>query len=81
MALKQCNGCKHLVAFSAACKGGEVLVRHINPYTGKAFWRSDSGRVFRPSPVEARSEKGKCGPDAKLYEPTIWARIFPWAFS
>lgn len=69
--MKPCIGCKHLVAYGAACKGGEKLERQVNPLTGSVRWRDirfpDRGG-FRLSPKEMRKQGMPCGPDAKLYE-------------
>jgi len=81
--MKRCVGCKHLVAFGNACKGDEVLTRIEDPMTGTVKWRDlrfpDQGG-FRPSPAEMREDGGRCGPDRKLYAPTLTARLLPWLY-
>lgn len=78
--MKTCKGCKHLVAYGAACKADEDLTRIEDPMTGAVVYRDlrfpDS--VFRPRPIEMRREGGRCGPDRTLYEPNLLARILPW---
>lgn len=83
---KSCRGCKHLVSVGSGfvCKGDEQLMRCEEALTGRV-WYEDSrfphehGR--RPTPADMRSPKGRCGPDRKFYEPSVWARLFPWFFS
>lgn len=80
--MKTCKGCKLLVAFGAACQGDEQLTRIENPLTGCVVWRDTRfpNQVFRPSPSEMRQPGGRCGPERRLYSPTLLARILPWAY-
>lgn len=80
--MKPCNGCKHLVAFGAACKADEVLTRMEDPMTGAVVWRDlrFPNQIFRPSPTEMRAENGRCGLDRRLYKARLLARIFPWSY-
>lgn len=80
--MKRCFGCKHLVAFGAACKGDEQLTRLVDPMTGVVRWRDlrFPGRNLRPSPDEMRKEGGRCGPERKLYEPKLVALVLPWFY-
>ena len=80
--MKSCVGCKHLVAHGSACKGDEQLVRCEDPLTGGVVWRDARfpDQVFRPSPKDMRKEGGRCGPERKLYEPTLFARLVPWLY-
>ena len=81
--MKRCVGCKHLVAFGAACKGGEILTRVEDPMTGHVVWndvRYPGGGGFRPSPGEMRAPGGRCGPERRLYEPKLLARLLPWVY-
>jgi hypothetical protein len=79
--MKPCIGCKHLVANGAACKADEQLVRVVNPLTGKGRWidhRFPEEGGWRPSPEEMRKHGGRCGPERRLYEPTLLARLEAW---
>ena len=81
--MKRCVGCKHLVAFGGACKGGEILTRTEDPMTGNVMWsdlRYPGGSGFRPSPGEMRKRSARCGPERKLYEPKLLARLLPWFY-
>ena len=80
--MKRCVGCKHLVAFGAACKGDEILTRVENPMTGSVDWRDlrFPAEVFRPSPEEMRKEGGRCGPERRLYLPKLLAKLLPWMY-
>lgn len=82
--MKPCVGCRNLVGFGAACKGGEMLTRIEDSLTGRVSWRdlrfTDSGG-WRPSPHEMRKEGGRCGPERKLYQPKLVARLLPWMYS
>jgi hypothetical protein len=80
--MKRCVGCKNLVAFGAACKGDEVLTRIEDSMTGSVVWRDIRfpSQVLRPSPEEMRKEGGRCGPDRRLYQPTMLARLLPWMY-
>lgn len=77
--MKQCNGCKHLVHTSGydVCDAddgpfhsvvdplsGRVSVVHVDPKKS----------LFRPRLHEMRNPGGKCGPEASLYEPTLFRR-------
>lgn len=81
--MKRCIGCKHLVAFGGACKGGESLSRVKDPLTGVVTLIDlsyPSGGGVRPSPGEMRAPNGRCGPDRKLYAPKLLARLLPWFY-
>ena len=83
MTLKKCIGCKHLVAYGAACKGDEQLTRVEDPMTGAISWRDfryPAHGGMRFSPANMRAEGGRCGPDRKLYKPKLIARLFPWMY-
>lgn len=73
--MKSCKGRKYLVEmeFSDLCSGNDGYARYeTNPYTGSKH-RVLTG--FRPTVQEMRSEKGLCGPEARLYSPTFVRRI------
>lgn len=83
MAHKRCVGCRHLVAYGAACKGDEHLTRIEDPLTGVVQWRDlrfPEQDSFRPSPTEMRKEGGRCGLERRLYEPGLLARVLPWLY-
>lgn len=79
--MKSCNGCKYLVNLisTSRCAHDDPYpypVYEKNPYTGRKK-RVYTGYI-RPTIHEMRSEKGACGPEARLYEPTLLRRIFSW---
>ena len=81
--MKRCVGCKHLVAFGAACKGDEQLTRQEDPMTGAVRWvdaRFPEQGGLRPSPAAMRAPGGRCGPERKLYKPKLVARVLPWLY-
>ena len=81
--MKRCVGCKHLVAFGAACKGDEQLTRVEDPMTGAVRWRDlrfPQHGGMRPGPAEMRKEGGRCGPGRALYAPRLLARLLPWMY-
>jgi hypothetical protein len=73
--LKKCNGCKYLVkAHIDLCSYDDLPYQEeVNPYTGRTH-RVYTGHI-RPNVQEMRSEKDKCGPEARLYSPTLFRRI------
>lgn len=79
--MKSCRGCKHLVAQGAACKADEQLSCRVDPLTGRVRWvdpRFPEQGGWRPSPAEMRAPGGRCGPERRLYEPSLLARVLPW---
>jgi hypothetical protein len=80
--LKKCNGCKHLVALQMACKADEDIIRIQDPYTDRVYYRNSKRPLdfMRPAPSEMRQPGGPCGPDRKLFEPTLLARLFPFLY-
>lgn len=60
--MMNCDSCKHLVASVTAC----------------AADKGEDGHVILPGPKQMRDENGKCGPEAKLFEPTLLARVKSW---
>lgn len=75
--LKRCTGCKYLVHARGmdVCRATDEDPRQrIHPYRG----RVENIYGFRPTLVEMRKDQGKCGPDARLYTPSIATRIWLW---
>ena len=74
--MKTCLGCKYLVG-KHSCKAGEDLMQVVDPYTGVVTYRdrNNPDAILRPSPNTMRADGGACGPDRKLYEPTLWTRM------
>lgn len=72
--MKQCNGCKyHVPSFDVCSHNDPEFVWETNPYTGKYGYRITG--YFRPKVEKMRAEGGDCGPDAKLYSPTLLRKI------
>jgi hypothetical protein len=62
MEMANCNGCKHLVGSVTAC----------------AADKGENGHVILPGAKEMRDVDGKCGPEGKLFEPTLLAWVMSW---
>lgn len=84
--MKPCIGCKYLrgtgsVRWCAVDRKDAEYVRVVSPLTGAVSYYDSRypDRLRLPSPEEQRANNGRCGPDRKLYEPSLWVRIFPWA--
>jgi len=76
--MKSCNGCKYLASATySVCSYDDPdhYSYETNPYTGRED-RLPLG--FRPTLKEMRSEGGKCGPDARLYSPTLFRKFLLW---
>ncbi len=81
--MKPCIGCKHLVAHGGACKADERLTRVEDPMTGVVRYkdlRFPEQGIWRPTPAKMRGPEGRCGPERKLYEPSLMARLLPWFY-
>ena len=81
--MTSCIGCKHLVAWGAACKGDEQWTRLKDQMTGVVYYRDlrfPKQGGMRPSPAEMRKEGGRCGPERRLYAPSLIARLLPWLY-
>jgi hypothetical protein len=81
--MKRCVGCKHLVAYGRACNGDERLTSQEDPMTGTVRWvdeRFTGQGMWRPTPAQMRAPGGRCGPERKIYKPTIFARLMPWLY-
>ena len=77
--MKSCNGCKYLLKFTLSdhCTHDDPeIVYETNLYTGRRnrVWTG----YFRPSTQEMRAENGNCGPDARLYSPTLFRKLLLW---
>lgn len=79
--MKPCIGCKHLIAQLSLCKATDVgpWAEETNPLSGRVKWVNLHPDVewsgWRPSVEHMRKSGASCGPDAKLYEPTLWHRL------
>jgi len=78
--MKQCNGCKHLVHTNShdVCDADDGQFHHVvDPHSGRvSVVNVDPMKSpFRPRLHEMRNPGGKCGPDAVLYEPTLFRRV------
>lgn len=78
--LKKCNGCKYLVKtarYGDLCSYDDPPYQEtVNPYTGRT--QQIATGYTRPEIQEMRSENGKCGPEARLYSPTLFRRVLLW---
>ena len=74
-ACPSCRGCKHYigtVAF-AVCKATDNPVHYeYNPYDGKRRQRYG----FRPHITAMRASSGDCGPEARLFAPRWYLRLW-----
>lgn len=80
--MKLCSGCKHLNAIDLCNADAMPAVREVNPATGRVSYvvRGSDGSCWKPSAIDMRKEGGLCGPERRLYQPGLLARLFPWAF-
>ncbi len=81
MTVKSCHGCRYLVLFSnnvqPRCRvtdGGPPVSVDYDPYTNT----TTKYYGFRPTTVEMRNDGAACGPDAVLFQPTLYHRITTW---
>lgn len=75
--MKSCRGCKFLVHASNfdVCKADDGPWEWVtDPYSGRRSLRSLKGWM-RPTLAQMRAEGAKCGPDARLYQPTLFRRL------
>ncbi len=75
--MEPCTGCRFLVLTSTrgVCRATDgPVVYTLNPLTN----RYEPKIVWRPTVTEQRAEGAPCGPDRKLYQPTLWARLWAW---
>lgn len=74
--MKSCNGCKYLVRTSMAdlCRHDDPAPRwEKNQHTGRETYVFTG--YMRPTVQKMRSPGANCGPDAVLYDPTLFRRI------
>jgi len=71
--MKLCTGCKYLGANRPICTY-EVGNQHHHFYT-EEFTARRMVHIAYPDLEHQRSEQGACGPEAKLYIPTVWRVI------
>lgn len=77
--VKSCKGCRfrlvrRLTALQSVCMAhdGEIKREWVSPHDG----RRTVYYGLRPTIDEERAEGRPCGPEAKLFQPTIWRRLF-----
>lgn len=75
--LTKCDGCKW---HQLTTRGDVCTVRNgagewvWNDFDGKIVWKSKTDGVL-PSTETVRAKDGRCGPEASLYEQSVWQRI------
>ena len=76
--IKPCRGCRHFSG-GGICYAHRVWAYRYDPYIGRQCIQAVSsplGELVRTM----RAPGGDCGPDATLYSPTLWRRIWGWLF-
>jgi hypothetical protein len=78
--MKTCSGCKHFIHVGMdypVCKVQDGPWEYqTDPYTGhEALISLGKHGALRPSARYMR-ERGDCGPERSLYQPSLWRRVF-----
>jgi len=74
--MKLCKGCKHLRGVH--CYQGGRMLEFTPPFRGTTVtkWYSPHTNSTWPPNIEnMRKVTGPCGPERKLYQPSLWTRI------
>lgn len=73
--MKSCVGCKYLRHIY--CYHGFTTTTVVLPYTGHVMCRGNSPYTTFgfPPKVDMMRTTGPCGPERKLYQPSLWTRI------
>lgn len=71
--MTSCTGCRFLVHARNidVCRATDAVESRRNPWSG----RQEMIYHFRPTLSEMRGEGGACGPERRLYQPSLWERL------
>jgi hypothetical protein len=71
-----CRTCKYRVRAPSmsVCRARDKRTTRQSPHDGVVY----AVYCFRPTIDEMRAEGAPCGPDARLYRPSWWLKVWRW---